>query len=219
MKIKLKYFVVILSIVCILLLYFISTLHQPTSISLSELSSYEGHEVIVQGIVINHYTTQYGGHIIFIKEFNNNTAFEGKIFVEEQTTVEYGDNIQATGKVQQYRDNWEVVVNDARLVQIIQKWGNISFPLWQLAKNPKNYEGMTVNITGIIGQIHETFFYLNDNENQHSLVVNYIPDKSHHVYPGNNVYVRGLFYYDERHLQFVVTVIGDNHIISFLEAE
>lgn len=219
MKIELKYFVVILSVICILLLYFISTLQQPITASLSELSEYDGMQVIVQGIVTNHYTTTYGGHIIFIKEFNNNTAIDGKIFVEQQTTVEYGDEIKATGKVQQYYDNYEVVVNDARMVEIIQKWSNISFPLWQLARNPHNYVGMNVNITGIIGNVYDSYFYLTDSFNRYSVVVNFKAEKSHHVYQGNAVYVHGLFYYNDRNLHYVLNVFSERHSISSMLLE
>jgi hypothetical protein len=219
MKLELKYFVVILSVICIFLLYFMSTLQQPTDASLSELSKYDGMQVIVQGIVTNHYTTTYGGHIIFIKEFNNNTAYEGKLFVEQETTVEYGDKIKATGKVQQNYDAYEVVVNDARMVEIIQKWSNISFPLWQLVRNPNNYIGMNVNITGTIGTVYDSYFYLTDSFDQYSLVVNFIAEKSHHIYQGNTVYVHGIFHYDEKSLQFVLNVVTERHSISPTQRE
>ena len=171
LKMELKYFVVILSVICIAILYFLSTLSQPITIELHEVPDYEGKQVIVEGTVTEHHVTTYGGHIINIKDMDNQSNFEIIVFVEEKTTVEYGDRIQATGKVQKYNDEWEVVVNDARFVKILQKWSNITFPLWQLAENPSKYIGINVNVTGTVDRDYDTYFYLVDSKEQHSIVV------------------------------------------------
>ena len=194
---ELKYFVVILSVVCIAILYFLSTLSQPITIELHEVSDYEGKQVIVEGTVTEHHVTTYGGHILNIKDMDNQSNFELIVFVEEKTTVEYGDRIQATGKVQKYNDEWEVVVNDARFVKILQKWSNITFPLWQLAENPSKYTGINVNVTGTVDRDYDTYFYLVDSKEQHSMVVYYDSSIFHNFTQGDSVCVRGQFIYDE----------------------
>jgi len=216
-KIQLKYFVVMLSVVCISLLYFLSTLSQPIIIELHEVPDYEGKQVIVEGTVTEHHTTTFGGHIINIKDMDNQSNFEIIVFVEEKTTVEHGDKIKATGKVQKYNDKWEVVVNDARFVEILQKWSNITFPLWQLAENPSKYIGININVTGIIERDYNSYFYLIDSEEKHSIVVSYDSSNFQNFTQGDSVYVRGQFTYDEETLRFTINVEGENHYISVME--
>ena len=219
MKVQLKYFVVILSVVCIALLYFLSTLSQPIIIELNEVPDYEGKQVIVEGTVTEHYITTFGGHIINIKDMDNQSNFEVIVFVEEETMVEYGDKIKATGKVQKYNDEWEIVVNDARFVEILQKWSNITFPLWQLAENPSKYVGININVTGVVERDYDSYFYLIDSEEQHSIVVSYDSSKFHNFTQGDNVYVRGQFVYDEETLRFKINVKEESHRISVVETE
>jgi len=218
-KIQLKYFVVILSVVCITLLYFLSTLSQPIIIELNEVPDYEGKQVIVEGTVTEHHITTFGGHIINIKNMDNQSNFEIIVFVEEETMVEYGDKIKATGKVQKYNDEWEVVVNDARFVEILQKWSNITFPLWQLAENPSKYIGININVSGVVERDYDSYFYLIDSEEKHSIVVSYDSSKFHNFTQGDNVYVRGQFVYDEETLRFKITVGEENQRISVVETE
>jgi len=216
-KIQLKYFVVLLSVVCITLLYFLSTLSQPILIELNEVPDYEGKQVIVEGTVTEHYITTFGGHIINIKDMDNQSNFEVIVFIEEETMVEYGDKIKATGKVQKYNDEWEVVVNDARFVEIIQKWNNITFPLWQLAKNPSKYVGININVTGMVERDYDYYFYLADSDEEHSIIVNYDSSKFHNFTQGDTVYVQGQFVYDEKTMRFAINVEEEKHRISVME--
>ena len=112
-----------------MLLYFLSRLSQPPLVDIHELPDYEGKKVIVVGTVTSYQTTKQGSQIIKIKE-NNASA---TIFVGGAIELEFGDKLQATGEVQKYRDTWEIIIDDIRLVEILEKWNNISFPLWQLA--------------------------------------------------------------------------------------
>jgi len=216
-KIQLKYFVVLLSVVCITLLYFLSTLSQPILIELNEVPEHEGKQVIVEGTVTEHHVTTFGGHIINIKDMDNQSSFEVIVFVEEETIVEYGDKIKATGKVQKYNDEWEVVVNDARFVEIIQKWNNITFPLWQLAENPIKYVGININVTGMVERDYDYYFYLTDLEEEHSIIVNYDSSKFHNFTQGDNVYVQGQFVYNEETMRFAINVEEEKHRISVME--
>ena len=220
MKMELKYFVIILSIVCIAFLYFLSTLTQPILIDLYELSEYDGKQVIVKGVVMEHHTTSYGGHIIEIKDIKNSkNSTEAIVFVEEATSVEYRDRIQVTGKVQKYKDEWEVVVNNKRFVKILQKWDNITFPVWQLAENPVKYLGMNVNVTGLIDRIYDSYFYLIDSEEQYSIVVYYDTSKFYNFSQGDVVYVGARFVYDKETLRYVLDVNEETHNIYVKERE
>ena len=219
MKIQLKYFVVLLSVICITFLYFLSTLSQPIQIDLYQIPDYEGKQVIVEGTVTEHHLTSYGGHIIDIKDMNADNSTSVIIFVEEATEVEYGDKIKATGKVQKYNDEWEVVVNNARFVEIVQKWSNITFPLWQLAENPSKYLGLNVNISGSIEREYESYFYLTDTNEEHSIVVYYDSSSFYNFSQGDYIWVKGKFLYDEENLRFVINVIDEKHSISLYPGE
>jgi len=171
----------------------------------------------VEGTVTEHHATTYGGHIINIRDMDNNNISEAIVFVEETTTVEYGDIIQATGKVQRYNDEWEVVVNQARFVEILQKWENITFPIWQLAENPDKYIGINVNITGLVDRDYDSYFYLVDSNEEHTIIIYYDSSKFQNFSQGDNVFVRGQFVYDEDTLRFVININQQDHVISVLD--
>ena len=219
MRMNIKHFSLIFSVVGILLLYFVSVLSQPIQIGLNELPEYEGKQVIVEGFVIDYYVTSYGSQIIKIKD--NRTGQEGIhqaiIFVEGKITLEYGDKIQATGKVQKYKDEWEIVVSSQSLIQMLQKWQNISFPLWQLAENPEAYIGTNVNVTGCIDKLYSTYFYLADLEKQQSILVLCKSSSIHNFSVGDGVCVAAKFVYDENNFQYHLEITEGTHGISIMD--
>jgi len=212
-----KYFVIILSVVSILFLYFLSTLSQPIEIELSEISNFEGKEVIVKGTVTNHRITTYGSQIIEIKDILQDNTSEVIVFVGGETLVEYGDEIQATGKVQKYEDEWEVVVDDKRYVKILQKWNNITTPLWQLAENPSKYLDLNINTSGIIERDYESYFYLTDSEGQYSVVVYYDPSLFFNISEGDKITVGARFVYDSATLRYVLMTNQETNSLILLE--
>ena len=216
-KMELKYFVILLSIICISLLYFLSTLSQPAVIDLHEIPNYEGKQVIVEGIITEYRTTTYGGQIIEIKDIES--SYKATIFVEEEAFVEYGDKIQVTGKVQKYKDEWEIVVNNARFVEILEKWDNITFPLWPLAENPDKYVGININITGVIDRVYDSYFYLVDEEELYTIAVYFDTPEFYNFSQGDKVCVRARFVYDTETLRFVLNVNEETHNICVIEED
>jgi uncharacterized linocin/CFP29 family protein len=216
---ELKYFVIVLSVACILLLYFLSTLSQPIRIDLNEIPDYEGKQVIVEGVVTEHRITTYGGQIIEIKNLDSKNSSKTIVFVEGETNVEYGDIIQATGTVQKYKGEWEIVVNNERFVKILQKWSNITFPLWQLAEDPNKYVDTNVNVTGIIDRKYDAYFYLVDSEEQYTIAVYYDSSRFYTFSQGDTVYVGARFVYDAETMRFVLSAKEETHSISVIEEE
>ena len=188
---KIKYFCILFSIIGILLLYFLSLLSQPTMIKLADIPSYDGKQVIVQGITKEHHITTYGSQIITIEEDNITTI----VFLEGQIPVEYGDLIQVTGLVQKYKGSWEIVVDNARFVYIVKKWNNISMPLWQIAENPNKYSGLNVNVSGYIDTIYDDYFYLTDLDGEHSIIVYYTSQDAFILNSSQKVNVAARFTY------------------------
>ena len=210
---ELKYFVILLSVSSIIFLYFLSTLTQPIIIDLYEIPDYEGKQVIVEGLVIAHRITTYGGQIIEIQDPKSENVTETILFVEEETPVEYGDRIQATGIVQKYKGDWEIVVNNKKFIKILQKWSNITFPLWQLAENPNKYIGTNVNVTGFIDRIYDSYFYLVDSEDKYTVAVYYDSTKFYNFSQGDTAYIGARFVYDSETLRFILSAKEDTHYI------
>lgn len=204
---KLKHLSVLFSIAGILFLYFISTLTQPILISLAEIPEYEDKQVIVEGTVTDYQDTTYGSQIITIVGGNASVC----VFVEGSIEVEYGDTIQATGKVQKYNDEWEIVVNNERFVKIVQKWQNLSIPILQLAKNPTKYIGLNINVTGYVDMIYDSYFYLIDADEIHSLFVSCNPSIYDAVVPGEQVSVAGQFTYKKEELRYTLIICKEIH--------
>jgi RecG-like helicase len=210
MNLKLKHYALLLAITGIAVLYFISLLSQPVLIDLSELPDYEDKQVIVEGTVTEYHVTTYGSQLITIKDKNNSAT----IFIEAEMDVEYGDRIRATGKVQKYNDGWEIIVSNKKFIETIQKWQNISIPLWQLAQKPSNYQGLNVNVTGVVDSLYDNYLYLTDLDGAYSLIVFYNPYMYSSLYPGQTVIVEGKFDFDQETFRYALTLSEQNHKIS-----
>ena len=204
---KLKHLSVLFSIAGVLFLYFISTLSQPVLISLAEIAEYEDRQVIVEGVVTDYQGTSYGSQIIFIESDNASVS----VFVEGSIEADYGDTIQATGKVQNYNDEWEVVVNNERYVKVVQKWQNLPIPLSQLAKNPTKYVGLNINVTGHVDMIYDSYFYLVDEDEVCSLFISCNPSIYDAAIPGKQVNVAGRFDYKKEECRYVLTINRETH--------
>ena len=212
---SLKKYSLIFSITGILVLYILSRLAQLPLIELHELPDYEGKEVTIKGIVTEHYITRYGSQVITIKDQNASAT----IFVEKKTVVEYGDRVQVTGEVQKYRDAWSVAVNDNRLVRILKKWDNISFPLWQLAENPSRYLNLNVNITGYVEFVSNSNFYLVDLDKKHSLIIFYTLSDDFTIFPDQKINALGRFSFDKENFRYKLDICDENHAIYPLDKE
>jgi hypothetical protein len=214
---KFKYIVIVLSLSSILILYLLSGLSQPTAIPLSTISSNEGKTVLVNGIVTDYQTTTFGSQIITIRDTNSTDTPQITLYIEGEIVVEYGDLIQATGVVQQYNNNWEITVSNPHFVIILQQWGNHSFPLWQLAKNPIKYVDTNVNVTGVVDTLTSTTFYLTDPEEACSLPVTYLHSSSSPFSEGDLVAVEARFLYNQETLSYVLKIIDATQGITVVE--
>ena len=201
------------SITGILVLYFLLKVSQPSVIGIYEIPKYEGKQVTIEGFVIEHHQTKYSSQIIKIENNNATTA----VFIEGKIEIEFGDKIQVTGEVQKYEGEWEIVVNSINLVKIIEKWGNRSFPLWQLAENPTKYLGLDINVSGNIDYISNSYFYIADFERKYSLLVTYDLAKNITISPGQKINVFGRFLFDEENFRYKLELNDQTHGITTLE--
>jgi len=206
---KLKNISLITSILGVLLLYYLSTLSQPIFIEINEIPKYDGKKITTQGFVKEHHKTSYGNQLITIQ--NNNSSVIA--FLEQSVNAEVGDLIRVTGEVQKYKEEWEIIVDDIKNVNILKKWKNLSFPIWQLAENPTNYENLNVNVTGFIDIVYDSYFYLTDLNDKYSLMIYFKQSKNLSLYPGQEVYVNGMFYFEDKSLQYCIKLYNENHTI------
>jgi hypothetical protein len=98
-------------------------------------------------------------------------------------------------------------------VKILQKWVNISAPIWQIAENPKKYVDTNINVTGAIDRIYESYFYLVDTNEEFSIVVYYDSSRFYNLSEGYTVCVCGRFVYDAATLRYVLETNLQSHYI------
>lgn len=212
---KFKYLIIVLSVSGTLLLYLLTMISQPTTISLSTLSHYEGKQVRTQGIVTAYRTTSFGSQLITIRDTADENNATSTVYLEGALSVEYGDTIQVTGTVQRYNGEWELAVDNPKYLTITQKWNNISFPLWQLAEHPTRYLNTNVNVTGIIETISGSTFILTDIDGKYSLLV--YPESSHPTLTkGDTITVEAQFQYDANNVRYILRSTTDASRISVL---
>lgn len=211
---KLKHYSLIFSISGIAVLYFLSILAQPVVIELSDISNYEGKEVIVDGTVTKYSFTSYGSQIITISGDN----FSAAVFLEGAADVEYGDRIRVTGNVQKFGDGWEVIVDNEKFVEIIEKWQNITTPLWQLSLSPERYNGLNVNVTGYLDSLYDTYLYLTDLDEEYKIIIFYDPYMYNFLQPGQKITVFGKFEFNKEEFRYTILVTEPTHGISIGES-
>jgi hypothetical protein len=216
---KFKYVVIVLSLVGLSVLYLVSGLSQPTIISLSLVPFNEGKQVVVKGVVTQYQTTTYGSSLITIRDVNSTRFCTITLYLEGDVSVEYGDLIQATGVVQQYNSNWEITISNPRFIEILQPWGNRSFPVWQLAQNPTKYVDTNVNVSGIVGALSNTSFSLRDTEGTSVVPVSCADTSGFSFSPGAVVAVSARFLYNQETLSYFLQLIDSTHGVVVMEEE
>jgi len=208
---KLKQLSLIFAITGTIFLYFLATLSKPVAIELVEIPRYEGKKITTQGVVTEYFTTKYASQMITLKDEN----FTVIVYVEGITDVEYGDKISVTGEIQKYREDWEIMVNDKKNLQIIEKWQNISLPLWVLAQKPIYYLGLNVNVTGFIDIVYNSFFNLVDLKTNTSIPVYFEYYQGDNISSGKKVTIFAKFMFDEQQLRYKLVLCDEKHGVFY----
>ncbi len=213
-NIGLKHYSILFSILGIAFLYSITIFCKPAVVDLSKLSEYEGKEIITKGVVKDIIETKYGNQILTIQ--NNNSSV--MIFSEEKTNVTFGDFIKAQGKVQKYKDSFELIVEQKEFISIIRKWHNKTQPVWQLSLDPFSFVGLNVKVEGYVDSIYNSYFNLRDLNKSTSLIVSFEGGKPIYLEAGRKVIVKGVFSYDKENFRYMLRLFDKKHGV-FLEAD
>ena len=208
---NLKHFSIFFSISGITILYVISIFCRPVSIEISEISHYEGKEIITKGYVKEIVETKFKSQIITIQ--NNNSSVI--IFSEEKTDFEYGDYIKVSGQVQKFEDSYEIMVENKKNIILLKKWDNITIPLWQLSLNPEKYDGLNVKVKGVVDNIFNSYFHLKDDIKSNTIIVSYLGGNKLYLKSGSEVIVKGIFNFDKENFRYMINLFSENHGITY----
>lgn len=183
----------------ILFLYFISLLDKPVEINPDEFYKYNGEKVKVRGIVRNKI-----GNLIEITNYDA----RGLIFYEKNDEINYGDEIEAIGKVGEYGNEFILYAN---FLKICKKWDKDTISLPYLLENYEKYVNSNINVTGYIYSVSKSYFYLTDDLVDYKIKV-YCENLS--LEKGDKVFVKGFFYYDAPQASFFIKINQPYHEVK-----
>lgn len=183
----------------ILFLYFISLLDKPVEINPDEFYKYNGEKVKVRGIVRNKI-----GNLIEITNYDA----RGLIFYEKNDEINYGDEIEAIGKVGEYGNEFILYAN---FLKIFKKWDEDTISLPYLLENYEKYVNSNINVTGYIYSVSKSYFYLTDDLVDYKIKV-YCENLS--LEKGDKVFVKGFFYYDAPQASFFIKINQPYHEVK-----
>ena len=209
-KIPVKYLTLFLSISGVLFLYALSLTQQPIILTnISSLEDYEGKEVTLTGTIIDYTTTSYGSQLITIQK--NTTQLT--VFSDLPLVCRQGDQLQATGTIQEYKNGWELILSNPKTATIISTWENKTTTIKSIADHPQDYLNIPINTTGIIDIKYDELIYIKDNTGNYTIPLlppNFpIPD------PGTTIYLHATLTYDSTHLRYILTdctILKENNL-------
>jgi len=194
-------FVVLFSVLGICALYGISMLSQPADVQIGKIGGYEGMYVKARGTITDLQIMKYGSASMKLR---NNTSYI-QIFVESYSgNLSAGDEVEVSGRVEQYRGEYEIAVLNDRAVKMLKKWDEEILFVSQLAQDPEKYRGTNVKVTGKVGEVYTKIFYLGDESRGYALRVN--SSSTSGLTKGKNVMVSGTFVFDSENLRYQLDI-------------
>ena len=206
---NIKHLSIISSIAGILILYILSLYAQIPIIPLSDISEYDGQIITTNGTVTEYHSTSYGNQLITIKQGNNSAI----LFLESPIDVQQGDKINATGRIQQYEDEWEIIIEEQELVTIEQSWENNTLTLQEIAENPIKFLNQNLNVTAYVDIIYDEYFQLIDESYQYQCIVEKPYIKNLTLYTGQPINLNAFFTYDNTQMRYLFEFKNENHTI------
>jgi len=210
---EMKHLSILFSAIGTVLLFFLSLLAKPVYVDLSEISKYDGKEIITEGIVIDKYETKYRNTILFlVKTLSDNTTVTA--FVEEQIkNIEYGDRIRLQGEVRKYRGDFEIYVSEAKQIEIIEKWNNRIIPLRILAETPWRYQDINLKVLCKIERIYHSYLVLKDVKENQKIILFCDPSKINETLrEGDIVYANAKIKYNSADFNYFLEATNNNSI-------
>jgi len=207
---------VALGIVGTLLLGWVASHAEPSSIPLSELPDYEDRTVQVKGTVVDSHSTRAGGWILTL---DDGSAI-ARVFVPRlDFAPRVGDVVRAVGESQRYEGEWEVICANYGVV-MVRPWYAAGPDITALALEPAAWDGLNLNLTATVTSAPNTYdgtTYLYVGDGNHSLRVVADDGKVPVLLEGERVQVRGLFEYDDYGLRYQMRLEDEIHGVWLAE--
>jgi hypothetical protein len=208
-KIPVKYFTLSISIIGVIFLYMLSLFQQPIVLTSGQsIEDYEGKEVTLEGIILEYQTTNYGNQFITL-QFNSTQI---TVFSETPIPIHIGDLLQATGKIEKYKDSWELILSNPKATRTVEKWQNRTIQIKDLANHPDDYLQIPINVSGYIDVKYDDLVYICDYSNNYTIPLiplnNSIPDA------GTSIYAHATLTYDPANTRYILTKCNNIKPIS-----
>ena len=133
--------------------------------------------------------------------------------MESPIDVQQGDKINATGRIQQYEDEWEIIIEEQELVTIEQSWENKTLTLQEIAENPINFINQNLNVTAYVDIIYDEYFQLIDETYQYQCIVEKPYIKNLTLYTGQPINLNAYLTYDNTQMRYLFEFKNENHTI------
>jgi len=162
-----KYIILATALASTTLLYTLTTLIQPPTITLADAPHYSGNHVTLTATThsITHTTT---GATIATLTDPTNTTYTLTLYTTQPTTLSNGDIITATGTIDTYQNTYELT---ATTITIHHHNTTTPIPLTTIATHPTTYQDTTLTTTGIIQTTTHTTFTLKDPDHPTTITV------------------------------------------------
>lgn len=203
--------VIIFSLLGIGILYSISLFVTPPFVPLDEVALHESTFIRTRGVVTEFRVTESGNALMKIE--GNQT--ELLLFVESQEENQellnlcYGDEIEADGRVQVYRGEYELVVSESGIKKVTQQDSGISF-VSQIAVQPEEYKGRKVHVAGYVEDVYTNVFYLSDETGNYRMRVKLTATNISlsELQEGDKIIAEGVLSYDIENMRYELNLIG-----------
>ncbi len=181
---------VIFAISSLSILFILSNMVSPEKISLTELRNHEGDIVVVEGIVKDIHPTSGGNTVLILVDESG----EGKVFAYGKREIFVGDRIEVIGRVQRYREEFEVIAD--RISKLESK--TVEVKIWQLAEDPEEFLNRYVNVAGKVREIKRDFVEIEDDGYTIRATKPLIGELSE----GDEIWVKGKLLYSPKELRY-----------------
>ena len=205
----------LISVIGILVLYYLSLLSQPNLINIDQVEQFEGNLVSIKGTITATKTISQNNQAITIMD-NTSTL---PVFIDDIVEVQIGDQVKVTGTIQKYNDEWQLVSDLPDSVIILSSWKNHSINLTEIAQNPTKYIDQNVNVTGYVDIVFDSYFHLTDDNYQYTFLVEKPYIKNVSLYPGKKISIQAQFTYDSSNTRYLFEFNSQNHTIIEIRDE
>ena len=203
--------VIIFSVLGIGMLYGVSLLLAPPTVSLDEISRYDGLSVRTRGVVTDVSGTEHGYALVRLA--SNQTSLFLFVTPLDQSGIirdlHYGDEVVVEGRVRIYRGAYELVTAEQAITKVNASANRILF-IPQLASAPEQFEGARIRVAGTVEDLYTSVLYLADRTGTYRLRVkpgSGVPVNGE-LQEGEQIVAEGVLSYDHTELRYELNLIA-----------